>query len=151
MAERKLSIRPFEPSDLAQVCSIETESFTDPWPKADFLQLRPPDHIFYVACEDGRVVGYIVVRIEKRNIQHVAHLLNLAVVFCHRRRGIGAALLESVENLLSAQRIERIELEVRQRNQGARSFYLCQGFKEEGVIPLYYSNEDAVIMRKRVD
>jgi [ribosomal protein S18]-alanine N-acetyltransferase len=80
-----------------------------------------------------------------------AHLMLLAVHPDMRRRGIGAHLLHWLERTAMTAGVERIGLEVRALNAGARQFYRDQGYEEREYLPRYYSGlESALRMERRL-
>ncbi len=110
---------------------------------------------FIVACCGERILGYTVAAVKRSDNQtpdkkRGAHLLNLAVTPDLRRKGIGEALLQSLEQILRDE-VQYIDLEVRASNQKAISFYLNRNFKWKRVVPLYYVDEDAIVMVKELE
>ncbi len=80
-----------------------------------------------------------------------AHLILLAVRPRMRRRGLARELLAWLEKTADTAGIRKIELEVRERNSGARKFYRKQGYKSGPSIPRYYDGiETAVRMAKKL-
>ena len=153
----KLVIRPFKKGDLDKIYTIEKRSFRDPWSKTAFLYLTELKNIFFiVACCGERILGYIIAAVKRSDNQATdkrkgAHLLNLAVTPDLRHRGIGEALLQNLEEILIRNKVRYIDLEVRPSNQKAISFYLNHNFKEKRVVPLYYIDEDAIVMIKELE
>lgn len=150
-----LVIRPFRVDDLETVNKIEATSFRAPWPGSFFIYMHgKAADLFLVADYGGEMVGYVVG--EMRDIMfsgvphrfRVGHILNIAVDSRHRRRGIGARLMEGIERRFVEKNATRITLEVRESNTAARSFYQNQGFGAIGKVRAYYPDEDAVIMSK---
>jgi ribosomal-protein-alanine N-acetyltransferase len=86
-----------------------------------------------------------------------ATLLNLVVDDAHRRRGIGAALVEAAVARLAAGGIRRLLLEVRASNSAARALYTRAGFGEDGWRRGYYAardgraGEDALLMSRSLE
>lgn len=80
-----------------------------------------------------------------------AHLILLAVRPRMRRRGLARELLAWLEKTANTAGVRKIELEVRERNSGARNFYRKQGYKPGPSIPRYYDGiETAVRMAKKL-
>lgn len=132
--------------DLDAIVTIESLSFSSPWPRSAFvgeIKARSWSNVF-VAESDGRIVGFMVYW----SVVGELHLLNLAIHPSWRRRGIGArmvaSLVESAQN--DAQR--EILLEARVSNHGARRLYESFGFKELTTRKGYYADngEDAIVM-----
>ncbi len=143
----KERVRRATKKDLPSVYRIEVEVFgTDAWhPLAlgFFLYL---DKAVFLVYDDGDVGGYAVGVVEKASKGHV---LNIAVKQGYRRRGIGGALLESLEEELGKLGAQEFYLEVRQDNTGAIAFYEKKGYRAIGVMKKYYWDGcDAIIMSK---
>ena len=80
-----------------------------------------------------------------------AHLILLAVQPRMRRRGLAREMLAWLEKTANVAGIRKIELEVRERNAGAREFYRVQGYRPGLSIPRYYDGvETAVRMAKKL-
>ena len=80
-----------------------------------------------------------------------AHLILLAVRPRMRRRGLARELLAWLERTADTAGIRKIELEVRERNSGARKFYRKQGYRSGPSIPRYYDGiETAIRMAKKL-
>jgi len=136
-------IRPFSLSDLNSILQIESQSFPkSPYDWATFLHLHMlhPD-TFLVYCNPDRVgeeiLGYIIFSQE-------GHVISIAVHPRHRRKGIGARLVRKAMNVPN---LEKVWAEVRRSNLGAQSFYSKLEFQAVGLVPNYYGNEDALIVR----
>lgn len=142
-------IRNFKPKDLGKVYEIECESFADPYHVMFLLNLYELYRdTFFVAEKDGIVVGYVISRV----VSDRGHVLAIAVDPKHRKKGIGRALMDVVEERLRESKAREIWLEVRVSNRGAIEFYKKLGFVERGFMPHYYSDgEDAIILKKYLD
>jgi len=138
-------IRPFTPSDLDRILRIELQSFPkSPYDWSIFINLHdlyPQTFLVYVNetrdREEGRISGYIIFSPD-------GHIISIAVHPQHRRKGIGRELLQRA---MDAAPEKKISAEVRKTNQGAQAFYLRMGFQITGVVPNYYGNEDALMVR----
>lgn len=132
--------------DWPEVMAIEQMSFEFPWYEEDFVRcLRGRNRIGMVSeCED-RVVGFMIYKIYKTRI----HLLNFAVHADFRRRGIGNQMIGELIFKLSAQKIRKIVLEVRETNLAAQLFFRENGFRAVKVLHNYYKDtpEDAYKMK----
>lgn len=150
-----LVIRPFCVEDLKRVNEIEAISFRAPWPGSFFKYQhgRAPD-LFLVAVDGDEVAGYVVGELREimfSGVSHrfkMGHILNIVVDNRHRRRGVGTRLIKEIESRLGEKNAMKINLEVRESNTTARSFYQRQGYEEIGRVRAYYPDEDAVIMCK---
>jgi ribosomal-protein-alanine N-acetyltransferase len=69
----------------------------------------------------------------------------------YRRSGVGRGLIQAVEDEFLTDALERVTLEVRKSNWGARRFYETQGYKPLYIVKGYYADgEDAVVYEKRI-
>ena len=96
---------------------------------------------------DSAIVGFGIMQYALDE----AHLILLAVRPRLRRRGLAREMLAWLEKTADTAGISKIELEVRERNSGARRFYHRQGYKSGPSIPRYYDGiETAVRMAKQL-
>jgi ribosomal-protein-alanine N-acetyltransferase len=135
--------------DLNQVLEIEEASFSSPWSRTAFeMEIGGENrYAYYLVARDGdRVVGYLGAWF----IVNEAHITNIAVRPTHRRRGIGELLLDYFFKKAVERDIDAVTLEVRVSNHHAQNLYWKMGFKDMGVRPKYYQDnqEDALIMWK---
>ena len=79
-------------------------------------------------------------------------LENIVVASSHRGRGRGSMLLRALLEQVVARRGERLFLEVRESNSGARALYEKWGFSASGRRRGYYHNppEDAILYTKNL-
>ena len=143
-----ITIRRMEIRDIDKVLKIERESFPSPWGKENFLyelMFNRFSH-YFVAEEDGEVVGYIGAWI----FLDETHIVTIATRGDRRGRGIGGKLLEEVLKLSREMGARRAFIEVREGNEIARRFYEKHGFKVYGKRFKYYrdTGEDAILMEK---
>ena len=144
-------IRQVKLGDLRKICEIEEKSFPYPWSILSFLYVyHESPKFFFVAVKDGKVVGYIILKV-RENVWKSGHLLNLAVDPKYRRRGIGRALLKYALEILKKESVKNVWLEVRASNNPAINLYLSLGFVKIRKVSKYYPDgEDAIIMMKRL-
>ncbi len=75
------------------------------------------------------------------------HLISIAILPEHRRKGLGETLLLELEKRHASDR--SLQLEVRQSNYAAIRLYSKMGYKRSGTSEGYYTDgEDAIIMEK---
>ena len=119
-------------------------SFKDPYPPYFLSQLaRDNPDTFLVATVNSEIIGYAVIdRWEEHD-----HLISIAVLPEHRRKGLGEKLLRELETRHSGQR--PLQLEVRQSNYAAIKLYSKMGYRPSGMTEGYYTDgEDAILMEK---
>jgi ribosomal-protein-alanine N-acetyltransferase len=153
-----LVFRRASAEDVPRIMEIEKDGFQHPWSR-ELIQ-RELGHAWsqlLLACEPGpaagpvaeeRVVGYIVFWLVHDEI----HVLNVATALEARRRGVGRALMEAAERVGQARGARIATLEVRRSNEPAIALYRTIGYRQVGVRPKYYAeeNEDAIVMVKQL-
>ncbi len=156
---RPLNTAPFafraaRPADLERVVEIERDGFKHPWSRE--LLVRELDHAWsrvVLAVEPDpasgeRIVGFIVFWL----VHDEVHVLNVATAVEARRRGIGRALMEAAEGTGRARGARISTLEVRRSNGPAIALYRALGYRQGGIRPNYYAeeNEDALVLVKQL-
>ena len=139
-------------TDLSAIHRIEVGSYPDPWPRSIFYLMRgrAPD-LFLVADSDGEVVAYSIGEMEWRRGVKVGHVMNIAVTEAWRGRGIAGKLLDELERRFKERGAEFAYLEVRVGNEPAQHIYRKRGYRDLGVLPHYYKDEDGLAMEKQLD
>lgn len=141
-------IRAMTRDDLDAVRHIETATPEAPhWALAvyeGFLSVESPGKLILVAADGGRILGFTAAQV----VGDVCELESMVVDVAARRTGLGAALLTDLETWARENGAIRVELEVRDRNTTAISFYERAGFRRDGLRRGYYCNPDgdAVLM-----
>jgi RimJ/RimL family protein N-acetyltransferase len=90
-------------------------------------------HAQYAAVAAGEVVGWCDVIPKERPIYAHSGVLGMGLLPAFRGRGIGTALIRSVLAAAERNGLHRVELTVRERNEGAIALYRKVGFAVEGV------------------
>lgn len=135
--------------DMKDVLAIEQESFPYAWTEDDFLKvLRQRNAIGLIAEVDDATAGFVIYELHSNRL----HILNLAVAKEHRCTGIGRQMVERLIGKLSAEKRNRIMLEVRETNLDAQLFFKALGFRAVSVLKGFWddSDEDAYLMQYRV-
>jgi ribosomal-protein-alanine N-acetyltransferase len=141
--------REFKRPDIKRVLDIERASFNDPYPANILIDIYNLGAGFLVAQENNRIIGYIIFWIK---YEDEGHIISIAVDKNFRRLEVGSKLVETSIESFKKFSVNRIKLEVRVGNTGARKFYSKIGFKEEKVVEDYYEDlEDAVIMSRSME
>ncbi len=112
---------------------------------SDFLkQTAGYSEIKKVAVLGGKPAGYAVMLY----LPDEGEICTVCVSKEHRRKGIGALLLESLVAEGKQREIKKLNLEVRAGNMPAIALYEKHGFKITGRRKSYYRNpiEDALVM-----
>ncbi len=114
---------------------------------------------FLVAEEGGgNIVGYVMCRAEggfssfgiTKGLAKKGHIISIAVVPEHRRKGLGSMLVsESIERLKRFYSCRECYLEVRVSNNMAIALYKKLGFKIIKRNPWYYKDGEAAFTMSR--
>ena len=145
-----MSIRPADLSDAEAILALERASFAVPWSESSIrgdLESNPAAH-YLVAVEEGNVVGYIGMWA----ILDEAQVMDIAVAPAARRRGIGRELVARLIEEARELGLDRILLEVREKNTGAIALYAAMGFESDGLRRGYYldDRDNAVLMSRKI-
>jgi ribosomal-protein-alanine N-acetyltransferase len=148
-------IRKAELKDIPAVMRINLDTLPENYPEYFFRQIqeRYPE-AFYVAEIEGKVVGYILCRMEggvsNFGIRWVrrGHIVSVAVQQDYRRQKIASKLIkQSMKALETVYAAKEVILEVRKTNHAAVKLYDKLGFKRIRTLRTYYRNgEDAQLM-----
>lgn len=131
-------------SHVAAVAELEKQNFSEPWSEASVRgELTNELALWLVAVDGETVVGYV----GSQTVLGEADMMNIAVSYAHRRRGIARMLVEELVRSLDA---SMLTLEVRASNAPAISLYESLSFAQIGRRKNYYHKprEDALILRK---
>src|SRR3972149_11099423 len=125
------NIRKFKENDLQSVININRETLPENYTDYFFLDLyeRFPD-TFIVAEEDGKIVGYIMCRVEVGlsnfglgGLVRKGHVVSIAVMPEARRKGVATALVKAAMEGMSFYKARQIFLEVRVTNATGIELY----------------------------
>ena len=107
------------------VCALEKNCFVHPWSRQSIESaLENEQSLFYVAVEEGQVIGYIGMSF----VLDEGYIYNVAVSEAHRRKGVGSALIQTLVTHAKKNNFAFLTLEVRDGNRAARSLYETFGF-----------------------
>lgn len=133
---RKMRIRPFEERDTEAVVALwEAAGLTRPWndPRKDIARkLEVQRELFLVGEVDARVVATAMAGYDG----HRGWVNYLAVDPAHRGAGHGRALMHEIERLLAERGCPKLNLQVREGNDGALAFYRALGYDVDVVASL---------------
>lgn len=159
MDDQVFAFRQFIPDDLSQVIEINRTCLPENYNSTFFLDIHRncPD-AFVVAEVDGKVVGYIMCRLEhglsetrRFSLVKKGHIVSVAVLPEYRRAGIGKALVTEALRALSKHNAEECFLEVRMTNEPAINLYKKLGFGiARKVSHYYFDGADAYVMTFRL-
>ena len=149
------NIRRAGPSDLISVMEINLKTLPEHY--SDYFYeslLAELPEAFIIAEIGGKHVGYIMCKTEfgfsnfkKLGFVKKGHVVSIAVVEEHRRKGIGNALVEESVNGVKLRNCDEFYLEVRCSNTDAVRLYEKMGFVIRQQLNAYYRDgEDAYLM-----
>lgn len=148
-------LRKFTMDDLESVTKINQICLPENYTDIFFIDLsRRFPETFIVAEEDAKIAGYIMCRIEVglsnlgfSGILKKGHVVSVAVLPEHRRKGIGEALVSKAMDGMRGYGAKQCYLEVRLTNREATSLYRKLGFETTRTVRGYYADgEDALVM-----
>ncbi len=118
------------------------------WTPARVLRcLRDPNYNVIAAREGPHLIGFALAGYAAEH----AHLSLFGVASSHRRRGVGTALWNWLEETMRTAGIVAVQVELRASNDGARAFYERVGFEQVNATRGYYQGlETAVHMVKEL-
>jgi ribosomal-protein-alanine N-acetyltransferase len=157
--QQTFKLRKFTPNDLQSVMQINRVCLPENYMDFFFMDLyqRFPE-TFIVAEENGKIVGYIMCRIEVGlatfglgGLIRKGHVVSIAVLPQGRRKGAAQALMTTAMEGMSYYKAKLCYLEVRVTNDPGVSLYKKLGFEVSRTLKGYYSDgEDAYVMTKKL-
>jgi ribosomal-protein-alanine N-acetyltransferase len=148
-------IRRCDPSDIIPVMEINLKTLPEHY--SDYFYeslLAELPEAFLVAEVERKLVGYIMCKIEygfsnfkKLGFVKKGHVVSVAVLPEHRKKGIGRALIEEAIAGVKLKKSDELYLEVRCSNTEAIRLYEKLGFVIKQRLKAYYRDgEDASLM-----
>lgn len=135
--------------DVAGVAELEKKIFSDAWTSRGIYETFCQNQAFVGVAEcDGEIVGYCIIYY----VMDEGEIARIAVDEKVRRQSVGRGLLDFVCECCKMKNINRLLLDVRESNEGAREFYEQYGFTVDGVRKNFYEQpkENAVLMSKNI-
>jgi ribosomal-protein-alanine N-acetyltransferase len=153
------NIRKFKEDDLQSVMDINRETLPENYTDYFFLDLyeRFPE-TFIVVEEEGKIVGYIMCRVEVGlsnfglgGLIRKGHVVSIAVLPTARRKGVASELINAALEGMQTYKAKQCYLEVRVTNDAGVKLYKKLGFEVTRTAHGYYSDgEDAYVMSKKI-
>jgi ribosomal-protein-alanine N-acetyltransferase len=152
---KPIIIRRCALEDLEAVIEVNEKELPEDYPYFFYKSILDnyPES-FLVACNnDGKVIGYIMWRVEKTPAIHSlkfvnkGHLVSIAVFKNYKRLGVASALLANSLKNLKKYKINEFVLEVRVSNYTAINLYKKFNFATHSIKEKYYRDgENAYYM-----
>jgi ribosomal-protein-alanine N-acetyltransferase len=159
MMQQTFKLRKFAPNDLQSVMQINRLCLPENYTDFFFIDLyqRFPE-TFLVAEENGKIIGYIMCRIEVGlsnfglgGLIRKGHVVSIAVLPEGRRKGVAQALMTAAMEGMRYYKAKQCYLEVRVTNTAGISLYKKLGFEVSRIIEGYYADgENAYLMTKKL-
>ncbi len=148
-------IRRCDTADLIPVMEINMKTLPEHY--SDYFYeclLSELPEAFLVAEIHGRAIGYIMCKTEygfsnfkKLGFVKKGHIVSIAVIDEHRKKGIGKALVAESMNGVKLKKCDELYLEVRCSNTDGVKLYEKLGFVVKQRLKSYYRDgEDAFLM-----
>jgi ribosomal-protein-alanine N-acetyltransferase len=157
--QQTFKLRKFIPDDLQQVMQINRLCLPENYMDFFFMDLyqRFPE-TFIVAEESGKIVGYIMCRIEVGlasfglgGLIRKGHVVSIAVLPQGRRKGVAQELMTKAMKGMCHYKAKLAYLEVRVTNDPGVALYRKLGFEVSRTLHGYYSDgEDAFVMTRKL-
>ena len=138
-------ITPMLSCHVPAVAALEKASFSTPWSEKSIgEELNNEWAIWYVALEEGTLLGYIGVQFGLDG----GDIMTIATAPEARNRGLGQKLVETILDIFREKDLGYLTLEVRPSNAPALRLYEKLGFQEVGRRKKYYREptEDALLL-----
>lgn len=152
---KPITIRRCTLDDLEAVIDVNERELPEDYPYFFYKSILDnyPES-FLVACdENGKIIGYIMWRVEKTpaitslKLINKGHLVSIAVLKNYRRLGVATALLSNSMKNLKKYKIDEFVLEVRVSNLTAINLYKNFNFATHSIKDKYYRDgENAYFM-----
>ena len=103
--------------------------------RATYADILADDGALFLALEDAAVVGFALCEREEGGSPtwqwppDFLSIVDLVVLAQHRRRGVGEALLQAVEDEARARDVAAIDINAAAPNEAARRFYERHGYR----------------------
>jgi ribosomal protein S18 acetylase RimI-like enzyme len=148
---RQIRVRPAALDDLDALMALEGQVFTtDRLARRSLRRLLRVGSAAVIVAEtlDGMLAGAAILLFRLRS--RLARLYSIAVAPPMSGQGIGARLLQAVEDVALGRSCDAIRLEVHETNHLAMSRYRKSGYREIGRYDAYYQDGgDALRFEKR--
>jgi ribosomal protein S18 acetylase RimI-like enzyme len=142
----ELTLRWIVSSDLSALRPLAYQCSALQWSEDDFREcFRSVDTIGKIAEMDGATVGFLIYKLD--HDLHEVFIKNVAVAAEWQRKGIGRALIQSLDTKL-AQAYERVSALVPETDTAAQFLLRDAGYKATRVFRRWYGEEDAYLMQK---
>ncbi|HEY6282585.1 MAG TPA: N-acetyltransferase [Nitrososphaerales archaeon] len=147
-------IRRAEREDIPAVIDINSETLPEHYSDYFYYEILAEfPETFLVAETEGKVMGYIMSRVEygfshlhRLGLARKGHVVSVAVKEGHRGRGVGTMLMQVSQDEMVKKTATECYLEVRVSNAEAIALYKQLGYKASGRLEAYYKDGEAALV-----
>lgn len=145
MSYNNIEISNFTLNDFNSIQNIIISDFDDFWNITTFIEELNDKNSYYIMAKiNDEIVGFAGIKI----VFDEADIMNIVTKKNMRNLGIGFCLLKNLIYIAKEKGINKITLEVNEKNINAIHLYEKAGFKKIAVRKKYYNNiDDAIIMQ----
>ncbi len=136
-------------TDFENIKDILQTDFDEFW-NANILksELESTNSKYIVAKENDEIVGFAGIIVTPVDVE----ITNIVTKKRNRKKGIGKLLLDKLIEMTKELKVEKISLEVNEKNNIAIHLYETKGFEKVGLRKKYYNGIDnAIIMTKTLN
>lgn len=140
-----------QPGDLNEILELEKHCFlSDAFSRRQFYYLiNKSKSEFVVVRNHQKIIAYLIIQTRKNSLKY--RIYSLAIASKARNLGLGKKLLDYAEELARKNNIQRITLEVSEKNAPAINLYTKHGFRTEKFSTGYYADgTPALVMMKEL-
>ena len=135
-----IKIEKAQPGDLNQILELEKQCFLgDAFFRYQFYYfIHKSKSEFVVVRNHHKIIAYLIIQTRKNSLKY--RIYSLAIAPEAREQGIGKKLLEYAEQVARKNNIQKITLEVSEKNEAAINLYKKQGFTVTKTRAGYYAD-----------
>ncbi len=132
-----MELRFFKNSDLSDISKIENSSFSVGAYSLIMLKsmIYSNSSFTVVIEENNKIIGYGTAAKLNKNSMDIE---SIAILPGYQKKGYGTKLIDAIEDEIKNRSYKTVILEVREKNENAKNFYLNHGYKIIDFIENYY-------------
>jgi len=147
-----VDIEDASPRDLEELHEIEVKCFgKEAFTKQQIAYLLSDYNSISLAARIHReLTAFIIASIYAEGNSLAGHILTIDVLPCHRKKGVGFALMRAIEDIFKEKYVKTSHLEVREDNIAAIRLYEKLKYKRAGILENYYGNASGIYLTKKL-